>query len=102
MSLMCVRPQEAWSSPSKKGVTVKTTSSQAGIGRHPLLITVPNFLLKAAGALGDLLHKMGISSDLSTANVTMLMINNHYNATKAENELGFKAAPADFREILSY
>lgn len=72
------------------------------IGRHPLLITVPNFLLKAAGALGDLLHKMGISSDLSTANVTMLMINNHYNATKAEKELGFKAAPADFREILSY
>lgn len=72
------------------------------IGRHPLLISVPNFLLKAAGALGDLLHKMGISSDLSTANVTMLMINNHYNATKAEKELGFKAAPADFREILSY
>ena len=29
------------------------------------------------------------------------MINNHYNATKAEKELGFKAAPIDFKEMLS-
>ena len=32
----------------------------------------------------------------------MLMINNHYNTTKAEKELGFKAAPIDFKELLSY
>lgn len=72
------------------------------IGRHPLLITVPNFLLKAAGALGDLLHKMGVSTELSKSNVTMLMINNHYHTDKAEKELGFKAAPINFREMLSY
>ena len=71
------------------------------LGRHPLLVTVPNFLLRAAGALGDMLHKMGVSTDLSKSNVTMLMINNHYNATKAEKELGFKAAPIDFKEMLS-
>ena len=72
------------------------------IGRHPLLIPVPDFLLKAAGALGDLLHKAGISTELSTSNVTMLMINNHYRTDKAERELGFKAAPIDFKEMLSY
>lgn len=78
------------------------SEAAAAIGRHPLLITVPNFLLKAAGAIGDLMHKAGLSSDLSTSNVTMLMINNHYNTDKAERELGFKAAPIDFRELLSY
>ena len=72
------------------------------IGRHPLLVTVPDFLLKIAGAAGDLMHKMGISTELSMSNVTMLMIDNHYNTDKAEKELGFKAAPIDFKEILSY
>lgn len=87
-----------------KNYSYRELFSQAAeaIGRHPLLVTVPDFLLKAAGAFGDLLHKMGISSELSRSNVTMLMINNHYNTTKAEKELGFKAAPIDFKELLSY
>lgn len=77
------------------------TDAAGALGRHPLLVTVPNCILRAAGALGDMLHRIGISTELSKSNVTMLMIDNHYNTTKAEKELGFKAAPIDFQEMLS-
>ena len=95
-------PLKYWpDKPSLNSYRELFSDAARALGRHPLLVTVPNFLLRAAGALGDMLHRMGISTDLSKSNVTMLMINNHYNATKAEKELGFKAAPIDFRQMLS-
>ncbi len=65
-------------------------ASRYGVRR--IYIPVPDWLLKIAGHCGDFLAKFGISSEVSTVNMDMLMTRNVYHTDKASKELGFNPA----------
>ena len=65
-------------------------ASRYGVRR--IYIPVPDWLLKIAGHCGDFLAKCGISSEVSTVNMDMLMTRNVYHTDKASKELGFNPA----------
>lgn len=60
-----------------------------------LVLTVPDFLLLAAGAVGDLLRRMGIRTELSTLNVRQLMVREYYTNTHAIRELNMPETPLE-------
>ena len=64
-------------------------------GVKRVLIPLPDWLLHLAGRIGDLMAKCGISSELSTVNMDMLLAENFYTTDKAARELGF--VPDDSR-----
>lgn len=70
------------------------------LGRKPLFISIPAWVMTFAGKLGDFLAKAGINTDMSSATLTMLKINNYYYTDKAAKELGFVPAPIDFKKVL--
>lgn len=51
------------------------------------VVTVPDGLLLAAGAVGDGLRALGVRTELSTANVRMLMVREYYDNRHAVSEL---------------
>lgn len=65
-------------------------ASRYGVRR--IYVPVPDWLLKIAGHCGDFLAKCGISSEVSTVNMDMLMTRNVYHTDKASRELGFNPA----------
>ena len=65
------------------------------LGYHQWCITLPNWLLLAAGAVGDALRTLGLRTQLSTANVRQLMVSEHYDNLLARTELGLRETPID-------
>ncbi len=57
---------------------------------HPLILTIPAFILNTAGYFGNLLRLAGIKTQLSSINTKMLCINNFYSSAKAQKELGLE------------
>lgn len=56
-----------------------------------MYVSLPDWLLRLAGKFGDLLARCGISTELSTTNMAMLLAENFYHTDKAWKEIGFKA-----------
>jgi nucleoside-diphosphate-sugar epimerase len=52
-----------------------------------LLIPLPRFLLQLAGGIGSVLNAFGVKTNITFANVSIFLINNHYTNRKAVNEL---------------
>ncbi|MBR1851260.1 MAG: NAD-dependent epimerase/dehydratase family protein [Bacteroidales bacterium] len=57
------------------------------------LVALPNRVVRAAGRLGDLLRRLGIATQLSSANTELLIAAEHYSSAKAQAELGFCPTP---------
>ena len=55
--------------------------------QNPVMIQIPNLILKMMGKVGDLLRYMRIKTDLSSVNMGMLMTNNFYSNAKSIKEL---------------
>lgn len=61
---------------------------QKSVGEYEqYLLELPNFLLKIAGQIGDLVRKFGVKTELCSMNLNQLMINEYYKNDKATNEL---------------
>jgi nucleoside-diphosphate-sugar epimerase len=52
-----------------------------------LLIPIPRFLLQVVGGAGSVLNALGVKTNITFANVSIFLINNHYSNQKAVNEL---------------
>ncbi len=59
-------------------------------GRRRCFLRLPDFLLKAAGALGDLLARCGMKVEFGSVNMKILMIKNYYDTDKAFRDFGFR------------
>lgn len=72
--------------------------------KHPVIITVPAFILNAAGIFGTIIRLLGINSQLSLTNTKMLCVNNFYTSKKAKKELGigFEGIDKGIKECLSW
>ncbi len=67
---------------------------QAEVCRYrQLVFSLPDWLLLAAGHVGDALRAVGVKTALSTRNVRMLTIHEHYDNTAARHELGMHETP---------
>lgn len=62
---------------------------------NQLLITIPQWIVAAAGKIGDLLRLMHFRIQLSTINVRQLSVMEYYTNKKAEKELDFFVTPLD-------
>lgn len=56
-------------------------------GYHQKLVVVPNFLLRIAGRVGDLLRIAGMKTEVCSMNLQQLMISENYKSSKADIEL---------------
>lgn len=54
-----------------------------------IYISIPDFVLRIAGWAGSLLRRAGVSTELSSANMDILTVDNFYFTDKAARELGF-------------
>lgn len=57
---------------------------------HPIIITIPSFLLMLAGIVGEILKMLNIRTDMSIVNMKILCIKNYYSNTKSVRELGMQ------------
>lgn len=53
-------------------------------------VRLPDFLLKLAGVLGNLLSSCGLRVEFTMVNMKILMIKNYYDTDKAYRDFGFK------------
>ena len=65
----------------------------ATIGYRQRVVTLPDFLLLAAGAVGDLMRRMGVRTELSTVNVRQLMTSEYYDNSHAVSDLDMSETP---------
>ncbi len=63
------------------------------MGYRQKIITLPNFLMLAAGAIGDFVRWMGVRTELSTINVRQLMVCEYYSNSHAVNDLDMPSTP---------
>lgn len=63
------------------------------MGYRQRLVTLPDWLLYAAGAVGDLLRLCGLRTDVSTCNLKQLMVREYYTAARAVDELQMPQTP---------
>ena len=52
-----------------------------------ILITIPGWITNGVGLLGDLLHKVGIKTQVCRRNTRQLCVKEYYNNSKAKKEL---------------
>ena len=64
-----------------------TIAANYGVSR--IFIPVPDFILKIAGKIGNMIYKAGFNTEATAVNMDILMVDNFYNTDKAEKELGF-------------
>lgn len=64
-------------------------------GYKQLFITLPSWLVKAAGRVGDMLRSQGHQTMLCSANVEQLMTEEWYDCSKAVRELAFPQTPVE-------
>ena len=62
-------------------------------GYRQHFFSLPAPLVRAAGRLGDLLRRLGIRTMLSSINVSQLLIEEWYDCSKADRELGLPHTP---------
>lgn len=60
----------------------------AQCGYKQWIVQLPNGLLRLAGLLGDMLRSCGVRTQLSTRNVRQLMVQEYYDRSKADADLG--------------
>lgn len=61
-------------------------------GLHRRYLHIPDFVLKAAGLLGNMLSACGLKVEFTMTNMKILTIKNYYNTDKASRDFGFKPA----------
>lgn len=54
-----------------------------------LYVRIPDFLLRIAGCAGEAAARAGIDTELTRANMEILMVNNFYSTDKARCDFGF-------------
>lgn len=59
-------------------------------GYRQKVIEVPDWLLLAAGRVGDVLRRMGVKTQVSTSNIRQLLVRENYTNRYAISELGMK------------
>ena len=62
-------------------------------GYRQRCLTLPSWLVRAAGRAGDLLRLLGLRTQLSTCNVRQLLVREYYDNTLARRDLGMPATP---------
>ena len=62
-------------------------------GYRQRFVTLPAPLVRAAGRFGDLLRALGVRTMLSTINVEQLLIEEWYDCSRADRELGLPHTP---------
>lgn len=63
------------------------------MGYQQKCLTLPDWLVRFAGKLGDLLRTLGIKTQLSTRNVNQLLVCEYYSAQKAQSDLLMPSTP---------
>ena len=66
-------------------------AARTGCRQH--LVRIPVRVLLAAGAVGDLLARLGVRSEISRTNMRILCIGNYYTNAKSVRELGVLYRP---------
>ncbi len=61
----------------------------------PILVKIPNGMMKLLGWLGDLLLWMHVKTALSSLNMQILSLNNFYSNDKSKKELRLRYSPID-------
>lgn len=64
-------------------------------GYKQCVVEVPDWLLLAVGGVGDMLRRMGVRTQVSTANIRQLLVREHYSSALAEKELGAYFSPVE-------
>lgn len=59
------------------------------------IIVLPDFLLKFAGKLGDVVRIFGIKTELCSMNLNQLLIQEYYNNQKSKKELNLTSKPLE-------
>lgn len=59
------------------------------------VIVPPDWLVRAAGWVGDVLRAVGLKTELSTSNVKQLLVHEFYDGSLAADELGMPATPIE-------
>lgn len=62
----------------------------------PLVVTLPSWMLLAAGAAGSLLRIAGIRTAVSLTNMRILCTRNYYSNAKARKQLGITFLPVEY------
>ena len=62
-------------------------------GYRQRFFSLPDWMVRAAGRVGDLLRMVGIRTQLSTRNVRQLLVMEYYSCEKARSELLFTQTP---------
>lgn len=65
------------------------------MGYRQRVVEIPNWLLLAAGAIGNGIRALGIRTQLSTNNVRQLMVQEYYDNTRAVDELEMSETPIE-------
>lgn len=63
--------------------------------QKPVMIPIPNFVLQILGFMGDFLRCFKIKTDLSSANMKALRIDNFYSNQKSISNLGMEYQPIE-------
>lgn len=63
------------------------------IKKRPVMITIPKFLLLAAGLAGSLLRSAGVNTPLCLTNMKIISTCNYYSPEKARNEINLTQTP---------
>ena len=64
-------------------------------GYKQKVLTLPRWMVLSAGAVGDVLRFLGIRTQLSLRNVRQLMVEEHYDNSRAVNVLSMPQTPLD-------
>ncbi len=62
-------------------------------GYRQRVVTAPDWLLLAAGRVGDLLRLMGVKTQVSTCNIRQLLVREYYDNHHGLCDLGFSETP---------
>lgn len=65
------------------------------MGYRQIFVSLPNWIVSIAGRIGDCIRYCGIKTQLSTRNVRQLMVTEHYDNTKAVDELHMPQTPIE-------
>jgi nucleoside-diphosphate-sugar epimerase len=64
-------------------------------GYRQRVLPAPNWLLLAAGRVGDLLRRIGVKTEVSTVNIRQLLASEHFDNSPAKKELGLEETPIE-------
>ena len=68
---------------------------QKKYNRKSIIIRIPSFVFYIMGLLGNVFRFIGIKTELSLANMKILMINNYFKNDKSLKELNLKYSPTE-------